>query len=381
MTTEPTEPTELPIAAQRYLANLADGLRTLPRHERDSLILELRAHFQALRTRGDTAIDSAIADLGPAQALAAAFVAARPAGGIAVVPPPVEAPAAPPFTVRAAVRESLATLRGADERLHTAAAVLLATIAATDFMAFLAAHHADAALPRSLTMALRLAGLVVALVAAYRILLPGAARPWQLDRPLLRYVGAALALLALVGACQFAVARGLLPLLVGGLAPGAALATKALLVGLVTLGCAAAALRLQPWLVALATGRSGLDAAGSWRGMRGKTRSLIGGWAVLVLPLFALHLAISAAALAVADPALLLALAGIDAIVATLQALLATALLVTAYRWVVDLPLPAAAPFSTAAPDPAGMAAARRMLLDAIDARYERQRRPAPAAR
>ncbi len=367
--------TELPTAAERYLANLAAGLQGLPRHERESLILELRSHFAALQSRGDTAIDTAIADLGPAQTLAAEFVAARPASGLALVPPTVATPPARPFTIRSAVREALATLAGADERLRIAAAVLLATIAATDFMAFLGAHHAEAALPKPLTLALRLAGLLVALVATYRILLPGSAQPWRLDRPLLRYVGAGLALLALVAACQLGVARGLVPLLAAGLAPAGALAVKAAIVALVTVGCVFAALRLQPWLVALATGRRGLEAAGSWRGMRGKTLPLIGGWMLLVMPLFALHLTISAIALAASDPALLLALAGLDGLVATLQALVATALLVTAYRWVTDLPLPAPSPFSTAEPDPAGMAAARRMLLDAIDARYARQMR------
>ena len=367
--------TELPIAAERYLENLAAGLRTLPRHERESLILELRSHFDALRTRGDAAIDAAIADLGPAQALAAEFVAARPASGVALVPPPVEAPPARPFTLRAAVRESLSTLRGADERLRIAAAVLLATIAATDFMAFLAAQSAAAAFPRPLTMALRLAGILFALVAIYRILLPGAARPWRIDLPLLRYVGAGLALLMMVIGCQLAVARGLVPLFADGLGAAGAMAVKAGLVGAVAIACVFAALRLQPWLIALATGRPGLGALESWRGMHGKTRALVGGWLVLVLPLFALHLAISAVALSARNPALLLGLAGFDGIVATAQTLLASALLVTAYRWVADLPLPALSPFSTAEPDPAGMATARRMLLDAIDARYERQMR------
>lgn len=377
--------TELPIEAERYLANLGEGLRTMPRHERESLILELRSHFEALGQRGGAAgVDKGIADLGPAQRLAAEFVAARGAGPIAISVAPVPAGAPPsPFTLRALVRDALATIAGADERLRVAAAVLLATIAATNFMAFLGAHHPEAAFPKPLTLALRVAGLLFALVATYRIMLPGPARPWRFDRPLLNFVGGGLALLTIVVACQLAVGRALVPWAAAalGLAGGAALALKIGAGALTSIGCVLALLRFQPWVVALATGRGGLTPLGSWRAMRGKTALLFGGWLLLVLPLFAAHYAISSYAVTFAPGRLLLPLAAVDGLVATAQALLVSALLVTAYRWVSDQAAPAPAPFAAVEPSREAIAVARRMLLDALDARYEAQMHPHRHAR
>lgn len=356
----------------------------MPRHERDSLILELRSHFEALRARGDAAVDKGVADLGPAHLLAGEFIAARGPGSIAMPVAPVPAGDPPrPFTLRAVIRDSLATLAGADERLRIAAAVLLATIAMTNFMAFLGAHNPDAAFPKPLTLALRIAGLLVAVVATYRIMLPGSARPWRIDAPFLRFVGGGLALLAVVIGCQLAVARGLVPMLGAALdlAGGAAMALKVGAAALTTIACVFALLRFQPWVVALATGRPGLTPLSSWRAMRGKTAVLFGGWLVMVLPLFAAHSAISSFAVTLAPGLLLLPLAAADGIVATVQALVVSALLVTAYRWVTDQAAPAPAPFAAVEPSREAVAAARRMVLDAIEARYERQMRPYRATR
>jgi|GEM_PF-2802456 len=371
--------TGLPIEAERYLANLAEGLRAMPRNERDSLLLELRSHFEALAARGgaQAAVDG-VAELGSAQGLAREFIAARRGGGApiavpeAAVPDPVK-----PFTARAAIAEAIATIRGADERLRVVGAVLLATLGSTNFMAFLAAHEAASAWPKPLTAALRLAGLLFALVAAYRIMLAGSPKPWRVDLPFARYVGGAAVMLAAIVAVQLVIKA----LVVGaalraGLDPGTTTAMRAGAAALATIALVFALVRFQPWLVSLATARPGLTPLGSWRGMRGKTAAMIGGWLALVLPLFAVHYAITAYALAAAPTRFLLPLAGIDAIVATVQTFLVSALLVTAYRWVADRAAPEPAPFAALEPSRDAVDAARRRLLDALDERYEKQMRP-----
>lgn len=370
--------TELPIEAERYLANLAEGLRAMPPNERRSLILELRSHFQGLHARGGTAVIDGIADLGPAQALAAEFIAARPAGAapasVEHLPPDS---GARPFTVRAAIRETFATIAGADERLRIVGAVLLATLAVTNFMAFLATSHPGSAMPKPTTLLLRLAGIIVALVAAYRIMLPGPRQPWRIDLPLARYVGAGVTLLAAVMAVQLAIKAAILGAAAGaGLTPDQVYPARVIVAGSVTIAFVFAFLRFQPWMIALATGRSDLTLTSSWRGMRGKTAAMIGTWLLLILPFFMLHYATTAFALSAAEPRFYLPLAAIDGIVTTIQTLLVSALLVTAYRWVADKAVPEPAPFASAEPTREAMEAARRMVIDAIEARYERQMRP-----
>lgn len=371
--------TELPIEAERYLANLAEGLRAMPPNERRSLVLELRSHFAALQARGGSAVADGIADLGPAQALADEFVAARVAGGGATLAAPdgVTSPSARPFTVRAAIRETFATILGADERLRVVGAVLLATLAATNFMTFLAASHPEAAMPKLATIGLRLAGIIFALVAAYRIMLPGSPPPWRVDRPLARYVAVGVALLAAVMAVQLSIKAVMLGAAAGaGLTAAQVYPARAVAAGLVTLVFVFAFLRFQPWMIALATGRSDLTPLASWRGMRGKTASTASAWLALILPLFVLHYSITAYALSAAEPRFYLPLAAIDGLVTTVQTILVSALLVTAYRWVVDQAAPEPAPFAAAEPSREAIEAARRMVLDAIEARHERQMRP-----
>lgn len=358
----------------------------MPLNERQPVILELRSHFAALHARGGTAVADGIAELGPAQALADEFVAARRAGPAAAIVAPVEhlmsTHPVRPFGVRAAIRETFATIAGADERLRLVGAVLLATLATTNFMAFLASSNPEAALPKPLTMLLRLAGIVVALVAAYRIMMPGSRRPWRLDLPLARYLGAGVALLGVVMAVQLSLKAAILGIAAGaGFTPEQAYVPRVVAAGFVTLAFVFAFLRFQPWMIALATGRADLTPLGSWRGMRGKTAATIGAWTVLVLPFFVAHYAITAYALSAAEPRFYLPLAAIDGIVTTAQTIIVSALLVTAYRWVADKAVPEPAPFAAAEPSREAVEAARRMVLEAIEARYERQRRPFAASR
>lgn len=357
----------------------------MPPSERDSLLLELRSHFNGLNARGAGAVEQGIADLGPAHALAREFVAAHSAGPAAsTIAAPVEhlRTAARPFTVKAAIRETFATLKGADERLRVVGGVLLATLVVTNFMAFLAVSNPEAALPKVATMALRLVGIVFGLVAAYRIMLPGSPRPWRIDVPFVRYVGAGVALLAAVVAVQLSIKAAILAGAAGaGLTVDQVYPTRVVVAGLVTLALVFSFLRFQPWMIALATGRSGLTPLGSWRGMRGKTAATIGAWLVLVLPLFLLHYTLTAFTLSAAEPRFYLPLAAIDGIVTSVQTLIVSALLVTAYRWVADQALPEPAPFASVEPGREAIEAARRMLLDAIEARYERQMRPSATSR
>lgn len=377
--------TELPIEAERYLANLAEGLRAMPPSERDSLLLELRSHFASLNARGGAAVEQGIADLGPAHVLAREFVAARSAAPAAsTIAAPVEhlRTAAHPFTVKAAIRETFATLKGADERLRVVGGVLLATLVVTNFMAFLVSTNPEAALPTPATMALRLAGIIFALVAAYRIMLPDSPKPWSIDLPFARYFGAGMALLTAVMAVQLSIKAAILGIAAGaGLTADQVYPARVVIAGLASVAFVFAFMRFQPWMIALATGRSGLTPLRSWRGMRGKTVATIGAWLALVLPLLALHYALTGFALAAAEPHLYLPVAAIDGIVTSVQTLIVSALLVTAYRWVADQAVPEPAPFASAEPSREAIVAARRMVLDAIEARYERQMRPAVARR
>lgn len=369
--------TGLPIDAERYLANLAEGLRAMPPNEREPLAIELRAHFTALYERGEDAVLRGIAGLGSAQALADRFLAARSAGPAPFAPVgSMPASAARPFGTRAAMRETLATIGRADERLRLVGAVLLATLATTDVMAFLAATDPAAALPKPVTLSLRVAGLIVALVAAYRILLPGSRQPWRLDLPFVRYLGAGLLLLAAVIGVQLALKTAMFSLVPTlGYRPEQAYLPHVAIAGVATLGFVFAVLRFQPWMVGLATGRADLGLLGSWRGMRGKTAAIAGAWLAMVLPFVVLHYAISAYALTIADLPVHLALAAIDGIVATIETLLVSALFVTAYRWVVDVAMPEPAPFASAEPSHAAVVADRALLLAAIEARHERRLR------
>lgn len=349
----------LPPHALRYLDRLAEALRPLDPRHRDAILLELRGHLVDCWERGPHRLDEALASMGEPASFARGFLALgmpNPAAG-SLVSTGVVASNDPGL-----VDGLKHTLASARHGLWTVGLVLFCALTVSDFAAF--GPFGPGA--KAGMLALRLAAVVAALAAGYRLMLRVEVKPWRLDLAIVRFAAAASAGLALVAGILLAVRLGLVPLLPPEIGVPLLVATIA--------GCALAGLRLQPFLVGLAAGRTGFGVARIWSGMAGRTAKAAQLWLLAVLPLFVLHAAIN---LVVRrwdmDPGLLLGLAGIDALVATAMAILAMAINVMAFRWVAGEPLPPAEPFASAAPGAEEVERQRALLLHLL----RESRRPA----
>lgn len=333
----------LPSAAERYLDRLARALWALSSGEREAILLELRGHLAARSTTSDESIEA----LGPPERLAQDFLAAGAGGGGPAALPEKEIPRR--LSLHSVLSQMQATWRGSREGLFTVGGVLLTALIASDWALFTLALKPDSAMPAWAVMLGRTGALLLALCAAYRLLLSSPARAWAVDFSTIRFIGGTLATLILGAAAAIAVIRAA----AAGF-DAAGIESPGVRPALTFFALAAVAillLRIQPWLAGLAAGRRGLGLGASWRGMRGWTAAVAKGWAVLVLPLYLLHFLLSYSAvklfpLGVAQ----LALAGVDGIVSTVLVLAAASLNATAFRWVTGEATPAPRPFGSEQP-------------------------------
>ena len=349
---------ELPSAAERYLDRLERALWALPSEERGAILLELRGHFAArLEAVGET-----VAALGPPERLALDFLAAGAGGGGPAALPEAETPRR--LSLHAVLSQVLATWRGGREGLFTVGAVLLTILIASDWALFTLALEPDSALPPWLVMLGRAGAVLLALCAAYRLLLSPQGRAWAADLSTVRFVGGILATLIFSAAAAIATTRAATAgLHAAGVAGDTLSVARAVMAFLTLSATATLLLRVQPWLAALAVGRRDLGLRSSWRGTQGRVAAIAKGWGLLVLPLYLLHFLLSYAAvkafpLGVAQ----LALAGVDGIVSTLMALAAALLNATAFRWITGEPTPAPRPFGSEHPRAEHIEAARIRL-------------------
>ncbi|HYW15428.1 MAG TPA: hypothetical protein VE891_04650 [Allosphingosinicella sp.] len=336
----------LPSAAERYLERLERALWALPSEEREAILLELRGHLAARRASAD----ETIAALGPPERLAQDFLAAGAGGGGPAALPEAGTPRR--LSLHSVLSQVLATWRGSREGLFAVGGVLLTVLIASDWALFTLALKPDGALPAWTVMVGRTGAVLIALCAAYRLLLASNGRAWAVDLSTVRFMGGTLGVLVLSAAGAVAVTRAATTGLdAAGIAEGALPGIRAAVAFLALAAAAFLLLRIQPWLAALAVERRDLGLRDSWRGTRGRMAAIAKGWAVLVLPLYLLHFLLSYAAvklfpLGVAQ----LAFAGLDGIVSTAMALAAALLNATAFRWVTGDPTPAPTPFRSEQP-------------------------------
>lgn len=336
----------LPSAAERYLDRLERALWALPSDERGAILLELRGHLAA---RAETAAET-IAALGTPECLAQDFLAAGAGGDGPAALPSAETPRR--LSLYAVLSQVLATWRGSREGLFTVGGVLLTALIASDWALFTLALTPNAALPAWAVTLGRTGAVLLALCAAYRLLLFSRSRVWAVDLSTIRFLGGLLTVLVFSAAGAVVVTRtATAGFHAAGVSGGALSGMQAALVFLTLAAIAILLLRIQPWLAALAVGRRDLGLRTSWRGTRGRMAAIAKGWAVLVLPLYLLHFLLSYAAvklfpLGVAQ----LILAGVDGIASTVLALAAACLNATVFRWITGDPTPAPRPFGSEQP-------------------------------
>jgi hypothetical protein len=254
------------------------------------------------------------------------------------------------------VADVRATLRASRNGLWTVGWLLVTSLTATSFLLWTQVRMPWVGIATAPIMLVRIAVVLLAFSAAYRLALAPRERPWALDRGFFAFA-AALVLVTAIGVVA-ARARGR-----ATVAAATAFAVRGLagLAALVALSCAL--LRVQPWLAALASRREGFTLAHAWRGTSGRMTSIVKGWAVIVLPAYLVHAALNVLALNLLPfgPASLL-LAALDAIVCAGIVMGAAMLNATALRWIAGEAIPAPNPFSTEAPPPALVEEARLRL-------------------
>ncbi|MBV9930245.1 MAG: hypothetical protein JO013_04790 [Alphaproteobacteria bacterium] len=342
----------LPAPAEAWLGALTRELWPLASDERAAVIAELRGHLAARAEAG--LLGQTLADLGSPKALAAAYdLPGRSEGPIAAVPAALAECGKP---VRQLLGDARATLRASRNGLPLVGAVLVTTLTATDFLLWLASRLPWVGVQVGPVMALRVTAVLLAFSAAYRLALSPRERAWSVDRGFLGFA-AALAVASLVAMAAALVAARAAAALGGAEAVRRVVALVMLVLGSIAL------LRLQPWLAALAARRQGFGIAAAWCGTRGKTATIVGAWATLVLPLYLLHALLNLLALRVLPfGAGTLALAGLDAMISALIVVGAAMLNAAALRWLLSEPVPAPSPFATDPPPPELVDAARARL-------------------
>jgi hypothetical protein len=349
----------LPPRAEAWLAALEGELWPLASDERGAVIAELRGHLAARAGAGG--LEEALAALGRPEAMAAAYDVPGRSGSIAAVPAGLAIAARK--SVRALLRDVRATLRASRNGLPLVGALLFTVLTSTTFLLWLDARMPWVGIATAPVMAVRVAAVLLAFSAAYRLALSPTERPWAVDRGFLAFSG------ALIVATAVSVALALMAGRAAGLMGGEAVRRAVALAMLVL--ASIALLRIQPWLAALAARRSGFGLAACWRGTRGRMGTIVGAWAAAVLPLYLIHMALNVAALKLLPFAVgSLALAAADAIACAGIVIGAAMLNAAVCRWAAGEPVPAPSPFATGRPEPE--------LVDAARARLERLLRAQP---
>jgi hypothetical protein len=359
----------LPHPAEAWLAALERELWTLASDERASIVAELRGHLAARSLAGR--LDEALSALGSPRALAEAYDRPERTSGVAPLP---EALVLSPKTVRALLADVRATQRASRNSLPLVGALLVTSLTSTDFLLWLDVRMPSVGVATAPVTAVRIAVVLAAFCAVYRLALSRTERPWALDRGFAAFAGAFLAAslagvsLALLAGRAAGVAAG------AGVGRGVAFAMLAVV--------SLALLRIQPWLAALAARRPGFGPAASWRGTRGRMRAIAGAWGMLVLPLYVLHALLNLLALRILPfgPGDLV-LAGADSIVCALIVVGAAMLNAAVYRWIVGEPVPAPSPFATEPAAPERVEEARLRLDRLVRARPAQVRKLAPLVR
>jgi len=369
----------LPAQAEQYLRDLERALWPLGSYERETILLELRGHLVGCAEQGGARVNEALKSLGTPEECSRAFVIEgagetyRRAGmpGRALVPlgpPPEFARKAENLSIRQVVGQVVATFRASRRVYWAIGAVLLTALTATNFLSY--AHSAGGGSAGGIwpIMLIRAAVVIAALAAAYRASLTDDQPVWGVDLSTLRF-GAGLAAVTLAAvAAVLLVMTAATPLLASLPAAGASL-VKALLILVLLALCSCSYLRLQPWLVGLAIDRREVTLKRALLETRGKTLVIVRAWAVLVLPLYMLHFALTAAAMNWAPiTPLLLGLAALDGLASMGVAIVAALLNATVFRWVTDEPIPAPLPFSQDMPSDQHVEEARARLKRHIEA-------------
>jgi hypothetical protein len=262
------------------------------------------------------------------------------------------------------VADVRATLRASRNGLWTVGWLLVTSLTATSFLLWTQVRMPWVGIATAPIMLVRIAVVLLAFSAAYRLALAPRERPWALDRGFFAFAAALVLVTAIGVVAALALGRATVAAAAAaGLSPATAFAVRGLagLAALVALSCAL--LRVQPWLAALASRREGFTLAHAWRGTSGRMTSIVKGWAVIVLPAYLVHAALNVLALNLLPfgPASLL-LAALDAIVCAGIVMGAAMLNATALRWIAGEAIPAPNPFSTEAPPPALVEEARLRL-------------------
>jgi hypothetical protein len=306
-------------------------------------------------------LEDALAGLGAPEALAGHFLDAGAEGG-GIAPAPVESGRG--LRAGEVIREVRATWRAGRNGLFLVGAVLVTTLTATNFLLWLKALRPDISLEAWPVILVRTLAVILALAAAYRLLLSERRDVWAIDRSTLPFGGALIVSLLAGAAVAIALSRGGTAALAALGVEGAPL--NAARMALAVLGLAVAAitlLRVQPWIAGLAAGRGEVSLRASWLGTRGRMGSIAKGWALLVFPLYLLHIALSLAAVKLFPLGVTqLALAGVDGIVSALTLFAGAALNATLFRWVAGEAIPGPRPFGTEPPSPEQVEAARLRL-------------------
>lgn len=370
----------LPPQAETFLRRLDKELWPLSSEERETILLELRSHLAGRSAQGPEALASALSGLGSPKTLAGefAFVGAgagrRKAGlpGRDLVPVPGgdgRIGARRRLSTAEMLSQVRSTLLASRNGLFAVGAVLLTILTATNYLAWMEELMPDSGLAAWPPILLRTVAMCLALAAGYRLILSEDRSPWTPSLSTLRFAGALILLIGLIVAgvagttllvAKLAAAADATPAAVEGLRVGTLLLSLA--------ACSCAALRVQPWLAALAIGRRDVTLRVSWAGTAGRLGNIVRGWAVLVLPLYILHFVLTFAALKVIPlGAGQLLFAGLDAIAATLCALAALLVNATAFRWVAGEGIPAPRPFGTEPPSEELVLQARARLHRLFD--------------
>ncbi|HEY0113141.1 MAG TPA: hypothetical protein VGB59_08300 [Allosphingosinicella sp.] len=355
----------LPPPADLFLRQLEKALWPLSSGERDAILLELRGHLFGRAAQGKAALAAAIAGLGDPEELAREFAVAGTGEGLrkvglpgrALVPlqlPDEVAGHRPRLKVRDIVAQVNATRLASRDGLQLVGAAAVATLTGTNFL--LAQTGSGAGVEAWPVMIVRVVVIVAAMAAAYRIILSDDREPWVPKLSTFRFATAQVSLLAaIIGAVLLLIA----PLSLIGAPP--AVRTAAAFAAVAFFSCAA--MRVQPWLAALAIDRRDVTLAAAWRGTRGRLWHIVRGWAVLVLPFYLVHILLSTLMMkTVSSPAGQLALAGLDGIAAACALIAAILLNATVFRWAARESIPEPRPFATEPPSDEFVLAARIKL-------------------
>jgi hypothetical protein len=345
----------LPPQAQAYLRKLASALWRLSSDEREAILLELRGHLQARAAAGPEALRAALDGLGEPEALAALY-GDDGAGRLTQLPAGMTANRKR-MRVGEVIGDVRGTVRASRSGFLLVGALLVTVLTSTNFLLWMAARLPAVGIAEAPATLARLAAVLLAFCAAYRLALSPTAHPWRVDLGTLRFSAATVLAGLLSGAVALAAALG------AGALGGAAARAVAVVIALALMSCAL--LRVQPWMAALAAGRQGFTLRDSWRGTRGRMGNIVKGWLALVLPLYLLHVVLNLLALKLLAFGMgFLALAMADALICTGIVLAATMLNATVLRWATGEAIPAPSAFATETPP--------ESLVDEAQARLRR---------